>query len=228
MYLSRLILNPRSRAVQRDLARPHELHRTILRAFPDNLDKADERVLHRLDQTGSGGLHLLVQSRLRPDWTFLQESGYLSLTQLQNPAVKEIDLHVNEGQALTFRLRANPTKRLSAGKGNKGKRVGLYAIEDQLAWLERKGSDHGFVIQSVLSTQQQRIEARIPGNVHRSAPTQGEGKPEATHHNAKFFSVQYDGILRVRDPDRFLSAIASGIGSGKAFGCGLLSVAPVR
>ena len=37
MYLSQLILTPRNRAVQRDLSRPHDLHKTIMAAFPDNL-----------------------------------------------------------------------------------------------------------------------------------------------------------------------------------------------
>jgi len=41
-------------------------------------------------------------------------------------------------------LHANPTKRLSAGKGNIGKRVGIYTEEEKLAWLMRKGEQHGF------------------------------------------------------------------------------------
>ena len=34
MYLSRLILNPRSRRVQRELAEPYEMHRSLMKAFP--------------------------------------------------------------------------------------------------------------------------------------------------------------------------------------------------
>ena len=37
MYLSRLILNPRHRRVQREVANPYEMHRSLMRAFPDNL-----------------------------------------------------------------------------------------------------------------------------------------------------------------------------------------------
>jgi CRISPR system Cascade subunit CasE len=39
-------------------------------------------------------------------------------------------------------------------------------------------------------------------------------------------SVQFDGILRVSDPDKLHAAIENGIGSGKGFGFGLLSLAP--
>jgi len=39
-------------------------------------------------------------------------------------------------------------------------------------------------------------------------------------------SVLYNGLLEVTDPDLFHRALIRGIGSGKAFGFGLLSVAP--
>ncbi|MEZ4705927.1 MAG: type I-E CRISPR-associated protein Cas6/Cse3/CasE [Caldilineaceae bacterium] len=208
MYLSKLILNPRSRPVQRDLARPHDLHRTILGAFPDDLDKAAERVLYRLDQTRGGELHLLVQSHLQPNWSGLMGTDYLWAGP-DNPALKEVEVRVQVGQQLAFRLRANPTKRMGKSAAHdKGKRVGLYKLEEQVNWLQRKAADHGFAIGSVMPTQQQRTDDN--------------------RQNLKFLSVQFDGVLQVTDTDKFLTAIQSGIGSGKAFGFGLLSVAPVR
>ncbi|MCB0138689.1 MAG: type I-E CRISPR-associated protein Cas6/Cse3/CasE [Caldilineaceae bacterium] len=202
MYLSQLILNPRHRAVQRDLSRPHDLHQTIMAAFPDNLDKAKERVLFRMEQRAQPQqLILLIQSQEQPDWSKLPAS-YL----LDDPATKAVNLQLQPGQRLSFRLRANPTKRLSAGKGNNGKRIGLYKLEEQINWLQRKATDHGFAIHSAMPTQQQRVDDR--------------------RQDLKFFSVQFDGILQVTDPTTFLAAIQSGIGSGKAFGFGLLSVAP--
>ena len=41
----------------------------------------------------------------------------------------------------------------------------------------------------------------------------------------KLFTVQFDGVLQVIDADQTQHAIESGIGSGKGFGCGLLSLA---
>jgi CRISPR system Cascade subunit CasE len=37
--------------------------------------------------------------------------------------------------------------------------------------------------------------------------------------------VLFNGTLAVTDPERFRAALATGIGSGKAYGFGLLSVA---
>lgn len=234
MYLSRLTLNPRSRAVQRDVARPHELHRTVLSAFPDNLDATMDRVLYRFDQSRNGEWILLVQSPDTPDWSRLPSTDYLLTIGNENPAVKAIHLQANVRQQFTFRLRGNPTKRIGKSASyDKGKRVGLYKMEEQINWLQRKADNHGFAIQSAMPIQQQRIEGAIPVKENRSTrPTEEklDARKPATQkqHDAKFFSVQFDGILQVTDPDLFLTAIQFGIGSGKAFGFGLLSVAPIR
>ena len=67
MYLSRLILNPRSRQVQKELADPYQLHRTIMAAFPDVLPP-DERVLFRVD-LADGLPVLLCNHSIRPNGT---------------------------------------------------------------------------------------------------------------------------------------------------------------
>lgn len=41
-------------------------------------------------------------------------------------------------------------------------------------------------------------------------------------------SVRYDGTLSVTDPVKFHQTLCSGIGPAKAFGFGLLSIAPAR
>ncbi len=222
MYLSRLILNPRSRQVRSELTRPYEMHRTLLNAFPQgrvDVERTAEDaigLLYRVDEDArSGALHLLVQSQQAPQWGFLAEREYL-LPVADNPATREVDLQLQPGQVLAFRLRANPTKRLSAGKGNKGKRIGIYKEEAQEVWLQRKGDQHGF---RVLHVQLSRSDMLKQVDVIRDK--QGDV------HDLKLFSVQFDGVLRVVDAERLVQAIGAGIGSGKAFGCGLLSVARV-
>lgn len=220
MYLSRLILNPRSRQVRSELARPYEMHRTLLAAFPQgkvHVERTAEEaigLLYRIDEEiRTGDLHLLVQSQQAPMWSLLPVQDYL-LPVADNPAMREVSLHLQPGQVLAFRLRANPTRRLSAGKGNKGKRIGVYKEQEQEAWLRRKGDQHGY---RVLHVQISRSNLLKQADVIRD--TKGDA------HDLKLFSVQFDGVLQVVDAERFGQAIAAGVGSGKAFGCGLLSVA---
>ena len=212
MYLSRLILNPRNRRVQREVAQPYQMHRSLMRAFPDDLKEGDERVLFRLEPGRNGALTLLVQSWTLPDWSWLAEPrarGYLLPVGEPNPAVKEFDLQLHKGQTLAFRLRANPTARRTFD--DKKRRVGLYREEEQQAWLERKGEQGGFRLVSARTSGQDDVGDRIKGN-------QGT-------HRLKLASVQFDGLLQVTDPDLLRQTVRQGIGSAKGFGFGLLSLA---
>ena len=210
LYLSRLVLDARSRRVQRELANPYELHRTVMEAFGDGCRSDGERVLYRVDPlAGDTALALLVQSRGAPDWSFLQTEpgarGYLADGWGENPAVKRFAPRFEAGQTLAFRLRANPTVRRA------GKRLGLLREEEQLAWLRRKGEAAGFEPLWVQVCQEQMLAGTL--------------RRDGAVHPLKLLSVRFDGCLRVRDPARLAEALAAGVGSGKGFGFGLLSLA---
>ena len=217
MYLSRLILNPRNRCVQKEVADPYQMHRSLMKAFPDNLEQGAERVLFRLEaHPGTGALILLVQSLTLPDWSWLAEPDardYLLPVDEPNPAVKPFDLNLAPGQVLAFRLRANPTvKRRFDDETHK--RVGLYREEEQIEWLKRKGERGGFRVLSVRTSNQDSVNGYIRRDEER--------------HKLKLLAVQFDGLLQVTDPDRLCETVRQGIGSGKGLGFGLLSLAPMR
>ncbi len=221
MYLSRLILNPRSRQVRSEMADLYQMHRTIMQAFPARLE-ADERVLFRLDLHPRTGVPtLLVQSQHAPDWSFLSAPGknYLQPAsdlplEMENPAVKPMEVGFHAGQVLAFRLRANPTVKKDRPDEKQGRRVGLVREADQLAWLQRKIEAAGGRLISANAS----YDARLQGTLYR----------QQDKHRLEFAAVQFDGVLEVQDPARLLAAYESGIGSAKGFGFGLLSLAPAR
>ena len=208
MYLSRLVLDPRARVVQRDLADRYELHRTVMSGFGDPLPD-DERVLFRVEQPRGDDLLLLVQSQHAPDWSALPD-GYLCapdpFSLPENPAVKRFVLPLQAGQTLRFRLRANVTVKRD------GKRHGLYREEDQRAWLARKGQQGGFRPTDVW--------------IGREGSLGGWRKTDDKAQRLTLFVVQFDGLLRVENAEALREQTAQGIGPAKAFGCGLLSLAP--
>lgn len=217
MYLSRLILNPRHRRVQSELARPYELHRSILRAFPKELPE-DERILYRLEEEKEGQrLALLVQSQYPPDWRWATEiPGYL----LRPPETKSFSLNLEAGQVLAFRLRANPTVKKKSHQNDRkppknGVRLGLLREEDQRAWLEKKGEQHGFRLLQALI---------IPEGIQ--VGYQSSGQKEGEKRRMAHVAVRFEGLLQVTDPERLWEAVRSGIGSAKGFGFGLLSLGP--
>ena len=217
MYLSKLVLNPRHRQVQKEIAHPYQLHRTIMRAFPEELPKG-ERVLYRLEIAARGrDLLLLVQSHTRPDWEFLQEkSSYL----LQDPQVKAFELQIKPGDVLRFRLQANPTVKTQSTKTGKKTRVPLVREEEQLSWLQRKGEQHGFRLllgMDGLPIVRVRKIGEREDTIHR----------EQRDERVTIYVVQFDGFLQVVDAEKFIQAVHNGIGPAKSFGCGLISLARV-
>ncbi|MBN1314210.1 MAG: type I-E CRISPR-associated protein Cas6/Cse3/CasE [Anaerolineales bacterium] len=213
MYLSKLLINPRSRQVQSEIANPYQMHRTLMQAFPDNLREHEERVLFRLDSNNNGALILLVQSWEGPNWSKMNQSiqsNYL-LDLDNNPAVKLLQLELSAGQYLSFRLRANPTIKRKFPNGQH-KRVGLYNEDQQIEWLQRKGEQGGFRLNNVRITDQDDVKTTI--------------KRQETKHQLKMTAVRFDGYLQVIDVVRLQDAVRNGIGSGKGLGFGLLSLAP--
>lgn len=206
MYLSRLILNPRSRRVQSELANSYEMHRTLSRAFADGYE--DDRVLFRVDLDRRTGVPtVLVQSHHAPDWSVLPESAYLLPGPSDNPASKPVDPAFAVGQLLSFRLRANPVRRDRAS----GDRQGLLQEDQQRAWLDRKGETGGFRVvrchvipEGLLSIRQRRA---------------------GSEHDVSLLSVRFEGLLQVTDPQALRRTLERGIGPAKGFGFGLLSLA---
>jgi CRISPR system Cascade subunit CasE len=129
VYLSRLILNLRSRAVQNDLVNCQGLHRTLLSAFPDKgIGAGGARrtygLLYRLEEDQRTTRPVLyAQSSEKPDWSALPD-GYLLETD-ENPACKAIDRQyegLRAGKVLSFKLKANPTRKVYHHQGGAGSR----------------------------------------------------------------------------------------------------------
>ena len=218
MYLSRLILNPHSRQVQRELSDRYQLHRTVMSAFPLHIPSG-ERVLFRVDENLDGHIQVLVQSQTRPDWSKLNKEGkdYLLpedalATGMLNLAMKELDLIITPGINYNFRLQANPTIKKKPHPNEESKRTGIYKEAEQVAWLKRKLALAGCQLVTVRTSNLQKMKTSLIR--------------EEDKHQLTFAAVQFDGVLRVEDASLVMNAITQGIGSAKGLGYGLLSLAP--
>ncbi len=169
-------------------------------------------MLLRIDESPrGGGPVLLVQSEKQPNWSHIQGlPRYLLAAPETRTDYPPVFIH---GQTLVFRLRANPTKRNNETR----KREGILTEEKQREWLVRKGQAGGFDVLSVVVTDESFKSAV------RKRPEEEENSKPMSH-----LSVTYDGVLRVTDPSCFRESLVAGIGSAKAFGFGLLSVAPFK
>jgi CRISPR system Cascade subunit CasE len=182
---------------------------------------------------GDGGspIELLIQSHVAPDWSGLPPSLLADEEADGGVSSKSVDGpygRIDEGTRLAFRLRANPTRKIDTrtrptGAPSNGRRVELRSEDALVDWLARKGGEGGFELQTI-----------APGSAVYNVRIQREPKLRGIRRDAgegrriTFGPVLYEGVLRVTDPERFRAVLATGIGSAKAYGFGLLSVAPAR
>lgn len=229
MFLSKLTVNVYSRAFRRDHADIQDMHRTIMSAFPQVNDGQPARKAHgilwRLDEA-TRGFTLYVQSHTRPDWTNLPEDYLTQLPQTRD--LQPVLDAVRPGRQLAFRLTANATRTIHPNgipeKRGQGKRVPHRNPHDQIAWLIRQGQRHGFVIPLVGKGDPDAIPTPRPTLIgHKKEQHQQESR---IHQPIRIQPVRFDGHLVITNQEAFTNAIQHGIGRSRAYGCGLITLAP--
>lgn len=187
-------------------------HQLAWLAFPGRPEHQRD-FLTRLDDTGNG-FRFLIQSAIAP----------------QRPATCPVDAWQTkciaasffEHSAYRFSLIANPTRKIAAprdaeGKRRNAKRIPVTTREDLIAWIERKGAQHGFCIDSTsLKTLPRPRQIFVK-----------KSKADNQRHAGLHSATEFVGILRITDPALFIQATRSGIGSAKAFGFGMLCLSPL-
>lgn len=217
------------------------MHAAVLAGLP--MQPVEERVLWRLDVHSSLRPALFVLTRSRPSWEHLTEqAGWPSSDAPVDSQVAVRDYQplldrLRAGDEYAFRLTANPvqstkrplaltpTQRERSDNGSLGRsvRVGHRTVASQTAWLLSRARRWGF---------------EIPASSAHDA--EGEPAPDVTvvgrertsfRHKPGDVVVQvvsYEGRIRITDAEVLRQAMLTGLGPAKAYGCGLITFAPIR
>lgn len=185
----------------------YDWHQRVWQAFGGR-DSTARDFLVRVDRKEEA-YRVLILSRSapsKPDWCPTDCFG-----------TKIIPEHYFAHGRYRFSLLANPTKKLrvdnpDGSRKKNGRRVPLTSREDLIAWLERKAASGGFAV----DTGTLRIVPRGREYFHKS---------DAHGLHA---AVEFQGNLTVSDLALFRAAVTAGIGTAKAFGFGLLVLAPLN
>jgi len=244
-YLSRVRLNPLRIKSREFLRNPRTLHAAVLGGLPEH---PADRVLWRLDAR-EHRIDLIVLTPARPDWTHLVEQagwpdadGEHVLVRDYAPALG----HLASGREFAFRLTANPVQatmapdkrtesqreRYGDTRPPRGFRVAHRTTAHQLDWLLRRADKLGFTIppsrtdtaapgMTTTSAATVQHEVRVVGAARYNFPKKGLHKPVTMQ------AITFEGRLAVTDPDRLRTTMLSGVGPNKAYGCGLLTLAPL-
>ena len=204
LWLTQVRMNIRNREARRDLRDVVDLHRTVMSMFPDvssNEARQSMGVLYRLDVVNERPV-LLVQAPVRPDPKKLPDGyGDVALTSL----ISLIN-QFQDGLTIRYRIMANATKRPNSGQ-LKGKRIAL-GVEDAKKWWAERASEAGIML---IDEPTFVAEILTGTSLNKSQLT--------------LRPWRVDGIAAIVDINRLTNTLKTGIGRGKAYGCGMLSVA---
>ncbi|MFI8932528.1 type I-E CRISPR-associated protein Cas6/Cse3/CasE [Streptomyces sp. NPDC053474] len=236
-YLTRCHLNP-ARA-HHLTAHPQRLHAAIASAFPPagtHSHSPAHRALWRLDETTSPHRQttLLIVSATPPDLTHvIEQAGWPHLATREAPGWNTRPYQVlldrlKPGLRLYFRLTANPTYMAYRPEG-RGARTAHTTPTHQLRWLLQQAPNAGFQIPPMphITHPQQPEDHQatvISSHLLNFSRTQPTGRTDRVHIRA----ATYEGHLDVADPDTLRHTLTHGLGRAKAYGCGLLTLAPTR
>jgi len=221
MYLTRFQINPARRNARKLLSSPQAMHAAVRAAFQDAADyeRPGARTLWRIDTQATATVYLYIVSPGRPDLTHLiEQAGWPTAAEgwVTRDYQGLLD-SLRAGQRWAFRLTANPThsgRKTSDAKETQ--RFGYLREHEQVGWLTARAARHGFALASQQDgSPNVRLHQRRTQSFRR-----GMGTVTIT-------TATYDGVLEVTDAEAFRRALTTGIGHAKAYGCGLLTLAPV-
>jgi CRISPR system Cascade subunit CasE len=238
-YLSRVWLNPLRKNAQQFLRNPEKVHAAVLGGLARQ--PVDERVLWRLDPdpvSEHRRLELLILTESRPSWEHIvEQAGWPNADQpqaLTRPYEPLLD-QVMRGRRFALRLKANPAsttkhpdapspqqkQHLADQARPRGVRVPHRTAAHQLDWFTTRVTRWGFtVVTGDAGLPALRLTARDRLSFHKR---RADGQTTAP---VVLQTATFEGIVEIADPETARRSLLGGVGAGKAYGLGLITLAP--
>ncbi|MFI9163245.1 type I-E CRISPR-associated protein Cas6/Cse3/CasE [Kitasatospora aureofaciens] len=250
-YLSRVRINPLRAASRNLLANPRALHGAVLAGVPDT--SPSDRILWRLDADHPRRPMLLVLTPSKPDWTHIVEQAGWPDAEGEHYAIRDYSPLLDQlalGREFAFRLKASPVQntskpdkasthrtKTSAELHHRSYRMAHRTAAQQLTWFLERTTRWGFTVPEA------RTDQPAPGLEPHAANTPADLQPArevritdrsrstfnkpGTRTPVTLTTATFEGRLRITDPGLLQAALLGGIGPSKAYGCGLLTLAPL-
>jgi len=247
VFLTQFPINRTRRRTQRLLASAYCMHAAVAGSFPPfDSGPSNSRVLWRVDMEPSA-TYLYIVSPTEPSLVGLDEQiGFPDRPpQWRTRPYEPLLDRLSSGQQWSFRLTANPVRDVIKDRSEQstnvvGKRIGHVTVRQQESWLIGQAADvdgdSSDGLRGLASGEESRA-ARNGFDVCRDE----SGRPRLVVSGRRRYELrksrdarpitlvtaQFDGVLQVTDVGRLRHALTNGIGHSKAFGCGLLTLAPL-
>jgi CRISPR system Cascade subunit CasE len=224
MYFTRLSFNTTlapqrlAQTLVQDVYREHQALWTLFDSDPD----AERDFLYRQVIENGHVKYYVVSQRVPVD-----TSGIWSI----DPP-KPYNPQLRAGERLVFSLRANPVITVTSPEGKRQRHDVVMHEKRQLnyerlpprekppmqqliqrsclRWLESRQAAHGFEV--------------LPNQVTVEAYQQHLSHSKRSGQPVRFSSVDFQGVLTIKEVDVFRQTLFQGLGKSKTFGCGLLLI----
>lgn len=223
-WFSKVDLNPHRRGARKLIGNPQAMHAAVMSAFPPGLlenSQRQGRVLWRLDSTHPEH-RLYVVSPEEPDLQHVVEQAGWSTSPPLSTDYSRFLRQLRQGQEWRFRLRANPVKAVREPGASRGKVLPHVTPAQQLSWLAGRAEKLGFALSDApaeVGAEFSLTSVTGRGDRHFNRFSEAGDKSRVTLRQA-----QFDGMLTITDVELFRGALINGIGRGKAYGCGLMTL----
>lgn len=207
MFLTRIQLDPLKRATLIALNNPNKFHGAIQSSYPE----PNERVLWRIDTIGDKDYLLILSPKFFNTHSLVNQFGVTGES-AQSKNYDQLLNRITDGSVWNFRLTANPTKSSFQGYESRGKVLGHITEQWVKEWLIKKSAPNGFSVDG--------DSFRVMFSKWVSFKKHGKGS------NVVLREVIFEGTLKVENSILFKKALINGIGRGKAYGMGLMTVIP--
>ncbi|GAA2433316.1 type I-E CRISPR-associated protein Cas6/Cse3/CasE [Streptomyces macrosporus] len=244
MFLTRFRLNTARPGARRLLSSPQAMHAAVMSSFPtllptDTPPTTGPRVLWRVDHTTRAEVMLYIVGPDRPDLTHLVEQAGWPAAAAADPdrpgwqtrPYAPFLARLEADSVWAFRLTANPVHSIRRTEGEPTKRTAHLTPRHQMDWLLKRQKDSGFRILEKPLDQRRLPDGDQYQLIVRDRRDLSFGKTEHTtgrKNRVTLTTATFDGRLQVTDPDALRRTLTSGLGKAKAYGCGLMTLAPAR
>lgn len=222
-YFSRFMINPQRRGAWKLLRSPQAMHAAVMATLPPDTDYSEGRILWRLDESQHAPVLYMVSPE-KPNFSNLMRQAGRQDCPGESAHYGRLLAKLENGQEWAFRLAANPVKRHTNKETGKREVFPHVTAKQQRTWIRERAPQWGF---EVIPTVEGQDIGECPMVSSRQdlafARRDADGKVgKVTHRKA-----QFDGVLRITDVELFRKSLLSGMGRGKAYGMGLLTLAPL-
>jgi CRISPR system Cascade subunit CasE len=216
MFLTKLTLDPTAYRPQRLLRDTQQLHAAISASFPGG---ESGRVLWRAEQPRGGDVVILVASPRGPNDAELSERITTADRAATRPYQGLLD-RIEKGDYYRFRATLNPVRRRHHTRHGLHGDHPILDRQAQTSWVAQKLASNGAtVLAHSADLDNDEPDVQITSTVHDKFPHRS-----STGH-IELLKVTFEGSLQVSNPDALRHILCNGVGHGKAYGCGLITLA---